>query len=37
MAVRRFPAGLLAGMLGYAQRPYFQAREGAEQAPAVKF
>jgi LemA protein len=37
VAVRRFPAGLLAGMLGYAQRPYFEAREGAEQAPAVKF
>jgi len=37
VAVRRFPAGLLAGILGYAQRPYFQAREGADQAPAVKF
>lgn len=37
VAVRRFPAGLVARLLGYAQRPYFQAREGAEQAPAVKF
>jgi LemA protein len=37
VAVRRFPAGLLAGLLGYAQRPYFQAREGADQAPAVQF
>jgi LemA protein len=36
-AVQTFPTVLYAGMLGFAQRPYFQAQPGAENAPAVKF
>ncbi len=35
--VRRFPGNLVAGMLGFAPRPYFKAREGAAEAPRVKF
>jgi LemA protein len=36
-AVQTFPTVLYAGMLGFTQRPYFQAQPGAENAPAVKF
>ncbi len=36
-AVRRFPAVLLAGMLGFEKKPYFQSTAGADQPPAVKF
>jgi LemA protein len=28
---------LFAGLLGFQQKPYFQATAGAETAPAVKF
>lgn len=35
--VRRFPASLVAGFRGFAARPYFQARAGADTPPAVKF
>lgn len=35
--VRSFPAVLLAGMMGYAQKPYFTATAAAENAPSVKF
>ena len=35
-AVRRFPANIIAGMFGFDKTPYFEASEGAEQAPAVK-
>jgi LemA protein len=35
--VRSFPAVLLAGMMGYAPKPYFTATPAAETAPAVKF
>ncbi|MBP7148683.1 MAG: LemA family protein [Acidobacteria bacterium] len=35
--VQRFPGRIVASMFGFAPRPYFEAREGAEQAPAVKF
>lgn len=35
--IRRFPANLLAGMFGFERRAYFEATEGAEQAPAVSF
>ena len=37
VAVRSFPANLIAGMFGFAQRPFFTAQEGAERAPAVRF
>ncbi|MGH9459000.1 MAG: LemA family protein [Thermoanaerobaculia bacterium] len=35
--VRRFPANLIAGMLGFGRKQYFQAQAGAEQAPDVNF
>lgn len=33
----RFPANLLAGMLGFREKAYFQAQPGSEQAPKVEF
>jgi len=33
----RFPAALVAGMLGFKEKAYFKAQAGSEQAPAVKF
>jgi LemA protein len=36
-AVRRFPTNLIAGMLGFAQRPFFNATAGAQNAPNVQF
>ena len=35
--IRRFPASMVAGMFGFEKRPYFEAQEGAEKAPEVKF
>ena len=35
--IRRFPAVVFAGMLGFHPRPYFQAEAGAEKAPEVEF
>jgi len=35
--VRRVPERLIAGWLGFAERPYFQATPGSEQAPEVDF
>ena len=35
--VRRFPVNLIAGLLGFPQRPYFEAPPEAEQAPQVDF
>jgi LemA protein len=35
--LRRFPTNMIAGMFGFAQRPFFQAKQGAENAPAVNF
>src|SRR6266702_4941743 len=35
VAVRSFPTNLVARTLGFADRPYFRARPGAERAPAV--
>ena len=35
--VRSFPVVLLAGMMGYAPKPYFAATAGAEVPPTVKF
>ena len=36
-SIRTFPRNLLAGMFGFDTRPYFEAQEGAEQAPVVQF
>ena len=36
-AVRRFPTMLIAGMLGFSPRPFFNAQAGAERAPNVNF
>lgn len=35
--VRRVPERLIAGWLGFDERPYFQAAPGADQAPEVEF
>lgn len=35
--VRRVPERLIAGWLGFNERPYFQAAPGADQAPEVEF
>lgn len=36
-AIRRFPASTIAGMTGFREKQYFQAKEGAEEAPRVTF
>src|SRR5216683_4280807 len=36
-AVRRFPTNTIAGMFGFAPRPFFAAQPGAEKAPTVNF
>jgi LemA protein len=36
-ARRRFPAALLAGLMGFDTKPYFEAQEGADRAPEVDF
>jgi len=36
-SIRRFPASLVASFSGFKEKSYFQAKEGAENAPAVKF
>ena len=33
----RFPAVLIAGLMGFKEQPYFKAEEGARQAPKVEF
>jgi len=35
--LRRFPGSIVASMTGFTARPYFEAQQGAEQAPKVKF
>jgi LemA protein len=35
--LKRFPASMFAGILGFDARPYFEAQEGSEQAPVVEF
>jgi len=37
VAVRSFPTNLIAGMFGFAPRPFFEAQQGAEKAPTVNF
>jgi len=36
-AIRRFPGVIMAGIFGFAARPYFTAAPGAETAPKVDF
>ena len=36
-AVKSFPMNMLAGMFGFHPKAYFEAREGAEEAPKVNF
>ncbi|HPW55633.1 MAG: LemA family protein [Thermoanaerobaculaceae bacterium] len=36
-ARRRFPTVLVAGLLGFSERPYFQATPGSDRPPQVKF
>lgn len=35
--IKQFPANLLAGMMGFAEKGYFKSSEGAENAPEVDF
>ncbi len=35
--IRRFPGSLIAGFTGFRDKQYFKAKEGAENAPEVKF
>jgi LemA protein len=35
--IRRFPQNLLAGMYGFESKGYFEAKEGADEAPQVQF
>lgn len=35
--IRRFPNNIFAGMFGFERKPYFEAKEGADQAPKVEF
>jgi LemA protein len=35
--IKRFPANIIAGMYNFEVKPYFDALEGAEKAPEVKF
>lgn len=36
-AVRKFPTNIIAGMFDFEKKGYFEAQEGAEKAPEVKF
>ena len=36
-AIRRFPGAMIASLTGFEKHAYFEAAEGSEQAPAVKF
>ena len=36
-SIRTFPKTLIAGICGFDKRPYFEAEEGANKAPEVKF
>lgn len=35
--IRKFPVNLFAGMFGFEKKAYFEAEQGAEQAPEVQF
>ncbi|MSQ78240.1 MAG: LemA family protein [Flavobacteriaceae bacterium] len=34
--IRRFPVNMVAGMFGFAERPYFKAEEDADKTPKVR-
>ena len=36
-AIKRFPGNLIAGITGFEARSFFEAQEGADKAPEVKF
>lgn len=36
-AIRKFPRNIVASMFGFEKHPYFEAEEGSEKAPEVKF
>lgn len=36
-AIRKLPRNIVAGMFGFEKHPYFEAEEGSEKAPEVKF
>ena len=36
-SIPRFPKNIVAGLFGFEKRPYFEAEEGSEKAPEVKF
>ncbi len=36
-SIRRFPKNMIAGMFGFEKRIYFEAAQGTEKAPEVKF
>lgn len=36
-SIRTFPRNILAGMFGFEKRPYFEAKDGAENVPSVNF
>jgi len=35
--IRKFPQLLYSGAFGFEKKPYFEAQEGAEEAPKVEF
>ncbi|HCU20825.1 MAG: LemA family protein [Bacteroidetes bacterium GWE2_41_25] len=35
--IKRFPQNIIAGPFGFGAKPYFEAQQGAERAPEVKF
>ena len=35
--IRQFPKNIVASMFGFEKKPYFEAQEGAQQAPVVAF
>ena len=35
--IRRFPSNIIAGVFGFGKRDYYQAEQGADKAPKVKF
>lgn len=35
--IRKFPTNIFAGMFGFEKKGYFEAQDGAEKAPEVKF
>ncbi len=36
-SIRKFPSNMFASMFGFEKKAYFEAAQGAEKAPAVKF